>query len=558
MINQANFLQSLGWAVLSSLWQLALLWLLYQLITGLTRSRVRPAFKTALAASLLMAGFAWFLYTFFLVYNSEGSGTVAFIGGYENEAVNSWLAQKLPAASVIYLLLLFIPLFRFIRNYRYVQVIRNHGLSRPDAEWRLFVNRIAERMGIRKPVHIWISEWVTSPVTIGYLKPVILIPMAAVNQLSTQQMEAVLLHELSHIRRYDYLLNLVMNIIRTILYFNPFAKAFVKIVETEREKSCDEMVLQFQYDSHEYASALLTLEKVSREQRLLLLRATGTGKELLSRIESIMGVRQKQRVSPRQFTRVLTALFFLLSLNSFFVLGKAISVARAGNRSSMVSPAIAGLRTPAASRTYAENGTGTIVNHSGHKEQPGNGLIASPGLAALATDPALMNANYEPAEPVAPELVLPDEEEAIVKNAVASSRKVLESAEWKHIEKNLAEVFTSREKEELKKALNREMSKFDWAEWENKLRMAYDRVNWEQVNSQLNEAIANLKTDSLVKVYNDALVNINIARKEMTQLAITGIPDSDISLRSLADKQRQLQRELIRLKATRAKKTVQL
>ena len=106
----------------------------------------------------------------------------------------------------------------------------------------MFVKNLAAQMGIKKPVHVWISELVCSPVTIGYLKPIILVPLAAINHLTTQQLEAVLLHELSHIKRYDYLINLIINFIQTILYFNPLVKAFVKIIEREREKSCDEMV----------------------------------------------------------------------------------------------------------------------------------------------------------------------------------------------------------------------------------------------------------------------------------------------------------------------------
>ncbi len=95
--------------------------------------------------------------------------------------------------------------------------------------------------------------------------------MAVINQLSTRQMEAVLLHELAHIRRHDYLLNLIINIIRTILYFNPFARAFVGIIESEREKNCDELVLQFQYGGYDYASALLSLEKLSHTRQFLVL-----------------------------------------------------------------------------------------------------------------------------------------------------------------------------------------------------------------------------------------------------------------------------------------------
>jgi bla regulator protein BlaR1 len=213
---ESNFLQALGWAVLNSLWQMALLWIVYQLITGIFRS-TSSAKKSVLASALLMTGFGWFVFTFVSIIYSEEAIATATIASIEgNEQLNEWLRRTLPVASVIYLILLILPLLHYIRNYRYVQVIRNHGLSKADVEWRMFVRRVAEQLGIKKPVHVWVSEFVTSPVTIGYLKPVILIPMAAINHLSTRQMEAVLLHELSHIRRYDYFINLILKFIQSL------------------------------------------------------------------------------------------------------------------------------------------------------------------------------------------------------------------------------------------------------------------------------------------------------------------------------------------------------
>src|SRR5689334_17560184 len=125
---QANFLQSLGWAIINSLWQLALLWVLYQLIISVLKS-ARPAAKSTLAASMLMTGFAWFIYTFFLAYSSGNTnGTVLTITS--NQTANNWIQRSLPYASIIYLVLLIFPLLRFTRNYRYVQVIRRYGLGK--------------------------------------------------------------------------------------------------------------------------------------------------------------------------------------------------------------------------------------------------------------------------------------------------------------------------------------------------------------------------------------------------------------------------------------------
>jgi hypothetical protein len=161
MGSQSLLLQALGWAILNSLWQLALLWVIYQGITTAYRS-AKPAARSTLASSLLMAGFAWFIYTFFLALDGS-SGSSGLITAPTNDdsllgKLNNLVRASLPFASMIYLALLAIPLLRFTRNYRYVQVIRKYGLSKIDPEWRLFVTRISSMMGIKKPVHIYLSE----------------------------------------------------------------------------------------------------------------------------------------------------------------------------------------------------------------------------------------------------------------------------------------------------------------------------------------------------------------------------------------------------------------
>lgn len=554
---QTSFLQALGWAVFNSLWQMALLWVIYQLVTGLFRF-ARSSAKSTLAALLLSSGFAWFIYTFFSVLdNPAASGSISSVfTNPGNTGITAWLQKALPVASVVYLALLLIPVSNFIRNYRYVKVIRQYGLTKIDVQWRVFVQKVAAQMGIRKPVHVWVSEFITSPVTIGFLKPVILVPMAAVNHLSVQQMESVLLHEISHIRRHDYLINLIINIIRTVLYFNPFVKAFVQIVEKEREKSCDEMVLQFQYDSHEYAAALLTLEKVNRQDHPFALAAAGRKHDLLHRIELIMGVQKKKNISFNKLAGIAAGLLCIIAVNIFMIPGKNKRQQQTASNSHSSSFAFL------ASDGIIE--TDDAV--SGAMKQVTGGNLGS-SLPQLATSPEtnitdgiiaasdIMQANYEvPAE--VPELEQYQEEQ--VRAAMDASKKVLENAEWKALEKNIADVFTQREKEKLRKSYQKELDKFDWNKWENKLRLAYDNVDWNRVNEQLNKAVSNIRIDSLQKVYNEAICKIDDVSKELTLHQLKGIPDSDVSLKMLEEKKREMQQALNKLKATRTKKIVHL
>lgn len=568
--DQANFFQSLGWAVLNSLWQLALLWVIYQVIIAMFKT-AKASSKSLLASSLLIAGFAWFVYTFITVFTSnavnEGSLSSPIINTNGNPALSDWLTQVLPLASALYLILLIIPVLGFIKNYRYVQIIRQHGLTRIDVEWRMFVTRIAGHMGIKKKVNIWVSELVSSPVTIGFLKPVILVPLAAINHLTPQQLEAVLLHELSHIKRSDYFINLVINLIQVVLYFNPFVKAFVKIVEREREKSCDEMVLQFQYDSHEYASALLTLEKTSHINKPLAIAASGKKNDLLNRIETILGVEKKQLFTFQRVAGLFTGLLIVFLLNAVLIISKQPS----GNKVNSIGDLSSSFNffdgyekadyvIPATELKAIE----PVINHAvvatnPHKEHNRISSVVTaplPTEAPLAyTNPSYQQAGLELIEEAPP---LKKYQEEQVKVALEASKKVLESAQWKYLEKTMAEVFTIKEKEKLKLTYEKEINNIDWKEWENNLRLAYNKVDWENVNNQLANAVHQVRIDSIQKVYSMALSQLEKAEASFIANDVKGIPDTDVSLKRIEQGRKDAIKVLNNLKAVRSKKIVHL
>ena len=140
-VHQTDFLQALGWAVLNSLWQMALLWILYQLIFSIYKS-ARPGVKASAASILLFAGFGWFLLTLFSIWYTPASSVYGISGLLSPDTVQqSWLINALPAGSVVYLVLLVFPVLNFIRNYRYVRLIRTSGLTKADVQWRIFTKK---------------------------------------------------------------------------------------------------------------------------------------------------------------------------------------------------------------------------------------------------------------------------------------------------------------------------------------------------------------------------------------------------------------------------------
>ncbi|HKB46001.1 MAG TPA: M56 family metallopeptidase [Chitinophagaceae bacterium] len=573
-MGQTNFLQSLGWAMLNSLWQMALLWVIYQFITGIFSTaalgkKIKSSAKSSLASSLLITGFAWFIYTFVSIFTSHTANdailSAGFVNAQGNEQLNKWLHQTLPVASLIYLILLTLPLLHFTRNYRYVNIIRSNGLTKANVQWRMFVKNLATQMGIKKPVHIWISELVSSPVTIGYLKPVILVPLAAINHLTPQQLEAVLLHELSHIKRYDYLINLIINFIQTILYFNPFVKAFVKIVEREREKSCDEMVIQFQYDSYEYASALLILEKTNHKSKQLAVSASGKKNDLLHRVELILGIHKKSFFSFNKLAGLFAALLCVIAVNALLIMSgsadsKEIFSFEKVSYPSYLFTAVNTNNNETTEPKITEEQISPVINHLKKTERSvaRPKYIQAPVTAVVHTIPVLapgfVNVNFAPAE--IPELKKYQEEQ--VKEAIDASRKVLESLQWKAVEKNIADVFTEKEKEKLKSTYQTEINKIDWNKWEDKLRLAYNKIDWERINDQLGTAVNQIRLDSLQKVYSEAAGNLNIIHEQLSCNNLKGIPDTDITLQEVEQKKQEVNKTLRSLRILRSKKIVHL
>lgn len=273
-VSQSPLLQALGYAIINSLWQFGLLWLIYLFINCIVKLSSHQKYTAAIA--LQFSGFAWFCGTLIFYYNQciylANTGTV-FANGFRGFGQMPYsssikdtvfmvlmrMEQFLPYLSVAYLLLLVVLATKWLKSYRYTRDLGYSGIKKIDVNHRLFVDRLCHQLGIKRTVKVFLSELVKSPLTIGFLKPIILIPVASINYLSADQLEAVLLHELAHIKRFDYLINLLLSIVEVALFFNPFMQLLSRHVKRERENSCDDWVLQYEYNATNYAKALLKL-----------------------------------------------------------------------------------------------------------------------------------------------------------------------------------------------------------------------------------------------------------------------------------------------------------
>jgi beta-lactamase regulating signal transducer with metallopeptidase domain len=303
-VAQSAFLQALGYAITNSLWQMGLLWLVVACINSFVK--ISSKTKYAIAATAQFAGFVWFIVTMQFYYDhcvAAFENNLQMINSgytFANDsktfsltAINviSKAEQLLPYLSVAYLCLLVFLSIKWIRTYYSTQEIRNNGLQKIDVEWRLFVQKITSHLQIKQEVKIYLSTLIKSPVTIGFLKPIILVPVASINHLTTEQLEAVILHELAHIKRFDYFINIIQSIIELTLFFNPFTQLLSKSIRQERENSCDDWVLQFKYEPATYAEALLRLAYMQAQPTLAMNAAHDKG-DLLSRVKRMLNQQQ--------------------------------------------------------------------------------------------------------------------------------------------------------------------------------------------------------------------------------------------------------------------------
>lgn len=326
------FLQALGYAIIHNLWQFALLWLLYFFVNSIFKLSSHQKYTTGLVLEL--AGFLWFAGTFIFYYKrcievaqSVVANKYIYLSDPLTGAATSikqrfffvvlHTEQFFPYLSLAYLALLCVLIARWLHAYNYTQKVRSAGLMQIDESWQLFVQKLSHELGINRFVQIYLSEAVQTPLTVGFFKPFILIPLATINYLTPPQMEAVILHELAHIRRYDYIFNLLLALIEACLFYNPFMQIINQQIKKERENCCDDWVLKYKYNPSSYARALLQIASHQTKSPLLALKATDNKNLLVNRIKRIIENKEHTFFNYKYQLLALLAMTFIFSLLSF-------------------------------------------------------------------------------------------------------------------------------------------------------------------------------------------------------------------------------------------------
>jgi len=289
--------QALGWTLVHFVWEGAVLALV--LAAGLWLFRPRSArWRYALACLALAAMPVAFAVTLAVTLSRQPApvpmppGPIAPLA--VSIPVSAAPADTFTLAQVLDRLAWLVPFWfagvaffyaRGMAGWMAVERLRRRGVCAVPPGWQARLDELAARMRLTRPVALLESCLTDTPVLIGYLRPVVLLPLGCLTGLSAGQVECILLHELAHIRRHDYVVNLLQGGIEGLLFYHPAVWWVSRVVRAERENCCDDAVVEIMGDARAYAATLAVLE----ERRSLAPQAAlaATGGSLIERIRRL-------------------------------------------------------------------------------------------------------------------------------------------------------------------------------------------------------------------------------------------------------------------------------
>ena len=274
-------------AMLHSIWQAALLMLLFVVVDKIVHKNNAPLAKRNFLYAAVAGQLILFVLTFSIYFYDTASfgkltkitqNITGYLGSKNIQFITPWIFS-------LYIFIIAYKVVKAIYSWYHFKQQYKTGLLKPPVNLKLFTELKVHQFGIKQKVKLWLSSSIRTPITFGFFKPIILLPVALVNNINTKQAETLILHELTHIRTNDYLLNWFLMAGETIFFFNPFVIKLCKIIRLEREKNCDIHVLSFEYSAALYAETLLQAERMKQLVPNFQLAAVNRKKHLLQRIQ---------------------------------------------------------------------------------------------------------------------------------------------------------------------------------------------------------------------------------------------------------------------------------
>lgn len=211
------------------------------------------------------------------------------------EQIDSKIRPWLPWIVTAWTVGLFLFSLRTAVGFFVIRKLRRNGTSPVSDEVAACFLRVLRKFELRTPVRLLQSAIVSAPVVVGWLRPVILLPLAVVNGLTVSQIEAIIAHELAHVRRFDAYFVVLQAAFETLFFFHPVTWWISNRIRIEREFCCDDLAVSLMSNRMDYSRALLAISELKQQSNLLVLGADGGS--LMTRVQRLFGQSDASRSS---------------------------------------------------------------------------------------------------------------------------------------------------------------------------------------------------------------------------------------------------------------------
>ncbi len=230
---------------------------------------------------------------------------------------HNWAQSNASYISLIWVIGFALFAFRLSGGFYMVHKLKRNSKTPMDDYWVNKIRSMCMELGIKLPVELRQSASLTSPIVMGYLKPIVIFPIGLLQGLPTDQVEAILLHELAHIKRYDYLINVFVSLLQVVFFYHPAYWWLQSQLDSEREYSCDDLVLNQTGNRLSLVKALAAVREFQITGQSPALGFAGHKNQLLKRVERIMKKKTRTNwLGGLISMSVLLLSFFLMSYQS--------------------------------------------------------------------------------------------------------------------------------------------------------------------------------------------------------------------------------------------------
>lgn len=315
-----NTSSALGWTLIHSIWQGFAILLVFGILYYVFKPSVT---RYRLGIGALTLQFVAAIATFFTIYQPVStSATLPSNQAFGNFLLNNpnliftpkklsfiqqiefFLQNNLDVFVMIWLVGTTLLLLRLVVGFTHVQSLKVQQVNPISADIQALMNNLLEKTQMPATIKLLESARANVPMTIGWIKPVVLLPVGIASGLTIKQLEAILAHELAHIKRYDYLVNIFQNFVEILFFFHPATWFISGKVRDERENCCDDFAVEICGDSLVLAKALTQVASYQQQPRLAM--AFGAKRQtFMDRIKRIIGINDSKPMSYGNWAAVL-------------------------------------------------------------------------------------------------------------------------------------------------------------------------------------------------------------------------------------------------------------